>query len=769
MLSRFYRSFFTILLLISFDSHAIITLTDNDLKFEVGKKLEIYIDDDGQESFDEIRTKKFDSPNRLNFGITNSIYWVRFTVENLSQHQDWHLRVNYPPTDYIDFYSPNERTGTYTVIKTGDKRPFASRPTKNNFFLFPINPSNDAATYYARFETQSVMNLSMTLISETSLIETAVSFSYFQGVYFGILFVMALYNLFIYLSVRDKTYLYYVLFILCMGIFQLTVQGYGVMLVWPDWPWWTNNALIFGISLTLLFALRFTQSFLFTQRYCPKHHNAMQILGYGSLINCLLVILLPFSIPAYLAVFLGFLSSVAMASAGIASLKAGSRQARFYLAAWSVLLLSSFLFLFRLMGLLPSDWFTLYAVQIGSVIEAVLLSLGLADRINLLKAEALKTEQSANKLKDEFMSTITHELLTPVNGIRLSLDLLKDKFITSEDKQLYQTANDSNSHLLKLIESMFTFVEARRGSIKLEESLVRFKQSCENVFNYFHNSKKNGVSLDFIWDAQLPDYVLLDEKKFTLVLSQLMKNACSYTKSGSVVMSLTLEGDSHCRVSVKDTGIGIDSEKLDTLFEAFNQADNSLKREHGGLGIGLSLAKDILNLFNTKLELISEVGKGTRATFVMPLSLPSQEEIASLKKNDLASAQVAPNEGTKKSKILVVEDNPVNSKLLCKLLEKVGYSPLAAIHGEDAISILNEQNDIEAILMDCQMPVMDGYEATRIIRNHNVYSKIPIIAVTANVSTEDQQRCIDCGMDFYLAKPVRKEVLIETLTRYLNT
>ncbi|MCP5210399.1 MAG: 7TM-DISM domain-containing protein [Hahellaceae bacterium] len=101
----------------------------------------------------------------------------------------------------------------------------------------------------------------MTLISETSLIETAVSFSYFQGVYFGILFVMALYNLFIYLSVRDRTYLYYVLFILCMGIFQLTVQGYGVMLVWPDWPWWTNNALIFGISLTLLFALRFTQSF----------------------------------------------------------------------------------------------------------------------------------------------------------------------------------------------------------------------------------------------------------------------------------------------------------------------------------------------------------------------------------------------------------------------------------------------------------------------------------------------------------------------------
>ncbi|MCP5210398.1 MAG: sensor histidine kinase [Hahellaceae bacterium] len=286
--------------------------------------------------------------------------------------------------------------------------------------------------------------------------------------------------------------------------------------------------------------------------------------------------------------FSRLLSSVAMASAGIASLKAGSRQARFYLAAWSVLLLSSFLFLFRLMGLLPSDWFTLYAVQIGSVIEAVLLSLGLADRINLLKAEALKTEQSANKLKDEFMSTITHELLTPVNGIRLSLDLLKDKFITSEDKQLYQTANDSNSHLLKLIESMFTFVEARRGSIKLEESLVRFKQSCENVFNYFHNSKKNGVSLDFIWDAQLPDYVLLDEKKFTLVLSQLMKNACSYTKSGSVVMSLTLEGDSHCRVSVKDTGIGIDSEKLDTLFEAFNQADNSLKREHGGLGIGLS-------------------------------------------------------------------------------------------------------------------------------------------------------------------------------------
>lgn len=768
MPSHFLKYFFLILTLISFDSHAVITLTDNDLKLEIGKNLEIYLDEGGLELFEEVRTKDFYSPSRLNFGVTNSIYWLRFAVENKSLHQDWHLRVNYPPTDYIDFYSPKAGSDTYTVIKTGDRRPFSSRPTKNNFFLLPINPSNETATYYIRFETQSAMNLSMTLISDTSLIETAVGFSYFQGVYFGILLAMALYNLFIFLSMRDKSYLYYVLFIFFMGIFQLTVQGYGVMLIWPDWPWWTNNALIFGVSLTLFFALRFTQSFLLTQRYCPKHDKVMHVLGYGPLINCILVITLPFSISASLAVFMGFLSLLIMASAGISSLKAGSRQARFYLAAWSILICSSFLFLFRLIGFLPSNWLTLHSIQIGSVVEAILLSLGLADRINMLKAEALKAEQGANKLKDEFMSTITHELLTPVNGIRLSLDLLKDKLVTSEDKQLYQTANDSNSHLLKLIESMFTFVEARRGSIKPEESAVVFKQSCENVFNYFHNSKKDSVNIDFVWDSKLPEYVLLDEKKFSLVLSQLMKNACSYTKSGSVVMSVTLEGCTKCRISVKDTGIGIESEKLDSLFEAFNQSDNSLKREHGGLGLGLSIVNDILNLFSTKLELISEVGKGTCATFVMPITSPSPEEIELLKKSVTVPIQTTLNETSKKSKILVVEDNPVNAKLLCKLLEKVGYVPVSAIHGEEAISILDEQDDIDAILMDCQMPVMDGYEATRIIRDHDNYSEIPIIAVTANVSAEDQQRCKDCGMDHYLPKPVKKDILVEVLTRYLN-
>ena len=415
--------------------------------------------------------------------------------------------------------------------------------------------------------------------------------------------------------------------------------------------------------------------------------------------------------------------------------------------------------------------------------DMVLESLGSADRINTLKTEALEAAESANRLKDEFMSTITHELLTPINGIRLSLSLLKPG-VSGEYCDFLETANDSSQHLLNIIESTVTFVEARRGTIQLKHKPLDVKQLLENVFSLFnstqsgtYNSQNNNVALHFDWVPKDPLWIFGDEDKLSTIVIQLMKNAYAFTKSGTITLHCAVanqEGsETALNISVMDTGIGIHDEVKTKIFEAFNQADNSMRRQHGGMGIGLTLVKELLSLMGGSLHLDSIPQKGSTFTLHIPVEITTS--IAATPHHALQhttstthTKRESSPDSFKQSKILVVEDNNVNMTLLCKVLEKSDYHPLRAYHGEEALSVLDENDDIAAILMDCQMPIMDGYEATRKIRQQDKYKQLPIIAVTANVSEEDQQRCYEAGMSEFLPKPVKRAALESTLLKWLR-
>jgi CheY-like chemotaxis protein len=317
---------------------------------------------------------------------------------------------------------------------------------------------------------------------------------------------------------------------------------------------------------------------------------------------------------------------------------------------------------------------------------------------------------------------------------------------------------------------MFTFVQARRGSFSLKKTTFNIKETLQNVFDYFDTIQFNDdLRLTLKLGDELPEWIVGDEKKISLVVVQLMKNACSFTHKGEV--TLFCEAVAHVdnaetfRFSVKDTGAGISKEKQAEIFVAFNQVDNSINREHGGMGIGLTIVNDLLSLMSAKLSLVSELGEGATFLFEIPITRASEMEIAQVVKEKTNTIH---HMDFDHSKILVVEDNPVNMKLLCKVLEKSNYQPLSAINGEEALIVLEKNPDISAILMDCQMPVMDGFQATRAIRNIPQYSNLPIIAVTANVSEEDQQRCRDVGMSDYLSKPVKKTQIESMLIKWLK-
>ena len=317
---------------------------------------------------------------------------------------------------------------------------------------------------------------------------------------------------------------------------------------------------------------------------------------------------------------------------------------------------------------------------------------------------------------------------------------------------------------------MFVFSEARRGTMKLEHKKLDLHALVVGIVEQFESVvDKEKVSIVLDWEKTTPHWVWGDRNKLTMIVSQLMKNACIYTSEGEIKLRCTISENNKSgdilTLSIADTGIGISQDIQSKIFEEFTQADNTIQRKYGGMGIGLSIIKDILGLMKGTLELESEPNKGAVFTLKMPIEVLNGCDIVPL---DINKVYAIRGRHSKQEKILVVEDNPVNMKLLCKVLEKANYLPLKAIQGEEALDLLQENVDVVAVLMDCQMPVMDGFEATRRIRQLDQFRELPIIAVTANISEADQQRCRDVGMSDYLAKPVKGPFILALLTKWVG-
>jgi len=315
--------------------------------------------------------------------------------------------------------------------------------------------------------------------------------------------------------------------------------------------------------------------------------------------------------------------------------------------------------------------------------------------------------------------------------------------------------------------------------MKLEHKKLDFHALVLGIVEQFESVvDKEKVSIVLDWEKTTPHWIWGDRNKLTMIVSQLMKNACIYTSEGEIKLSCSISNNPSSNktlssksgdilmLSIADTGIGISQDIQSKIFEGFTQADNSIQRKYGGMGIGLSIIKDILNLMNGTLVLESEPNKGAVFTLKIPIEVLNGCDIVPL---DINKVYAIRGRHSKQEKILVVEDNPVNMKLLCKVLEKSNYFPLKAIHGEEALALLQENTDVVAVLMDCQMPVMDGFEATKRIRQLDQFRALPIIAVTANISESDQQRCRDVGMSDYLAKPVKGPMILEVLTKWIGT
>ncbi|MEZ7276433.1 response regulator [Pseudoalteromonas sp. 68 DY56-GL68] len=382
-----------------------------------------------------------------------------------------------------------------------------------------------------------------------------------------------------------------------------------------------------------------------------------------------------------------------------------------------------------------------------------------SDKTNEL-VKAVRAANHANKTKSQFLANMSHEIRTPLNGILGMTQLLLDnETLPEKEREELTMVHQSANNLLLILNDILDFSKIEAGALKLEYRAVEVKKLLHKLAQVFSNtSVKPNVSFALDISDDIPDYISLDPLRFSQVINNILSNAGKFTESGEIILSSHYKNGT-LEVCIRDTGIGISSDQQAKLFTEFTQADISTTRKYGGTGLGLTISKRIVELMNGELKLESEQGKGSVFTLCVPV------QMSELTLVDNQSAQKPELQGVN---VLIVEDNPVNQLVLNKMMHETQCTIKQASDGVEALKAL-ESFMADIILMDCQMPHMDGYQCTQAIKSEpDRYGKAVIIAITANAFEDDQKRCLEAGMDDFISKPINKDELYHCLNKWFK-
>lgn len=386
---------------------------------------------------------------------------------------------------------------------------------------------------------------------------------------------------------------------------------------------------------------------------------------------------------------------------------------------------------------------------------------------------------SANLAKSRFLATMSHEIRTPMNGILGMAQLLLTPTLSEAERQDYtRTILTSGQTLLSLLNDILDLSKIEAGKLHLEPTVFEPEQLLREAQALFSGSARNkNLDLDHAWQGPSKQQYRADVPHLRQMIFNLVGNAIKFTAQGQIRIDGKLVSEDGSTVmiefSVSDTGIGIPAEKQDLLFKPFSQADSSSTREFAGTGLGLSLVKNLASLMGGDVGVESEPGKGSRFWFRFAAEIvPAGSDHRSSESVSIKPALSDQGSLVLSGHVLVVEDNPTNSKVIQLLLKKIGVSCSVVVDGEQAVEIATSGQKFDAILMDIHLPVMDGYAATEKIRqweSDGAQARRPIIALTANAFDDDRQHCMETGMDGFLAKPINFDDLKSVLAKWLPT
>lgn len=763
------------------------------------------VDPDGHYTLDQVRERpdsdfRSSGPNGAALSFLKGAVWLRFSVVNQSgPGTAWLLQFNDPLLDDIRVYQPTG-DGGWRETRLGDQQPLAAEAIDSISPAMQFDPPRGReTTVYVRVASKSSMLLDVRLLTARQFYSASMLSILWYGAIFGIMAAMCLYNLALYFSLRDANYLMYVASISTSGLFLASLSGHAPAWLWPDHRAWSEEIYQAICAVTVITGLAFCTLFLEARRYAPTLHRIILVL----------MVLAALTVP--LTALVGFQDSILLtgavsASAGTAGVTTaticlirGQRSARYYLAAWALYCVGAIFAALRQHGLVDNTAFATHGMEMGTVLQTVLMSLALADRYNDLKLakeqaqhEAAESLRRMDRLKDEFLANTSHELRTPLQGIiglaESMLDGAAGRITEAAERNLSMIVT-SGQRLASLVNDILDFSKMKNHELSLRRRAVDLRVAVEVVTRLIAPLAAS-KSLDLVneVDPALPP-VDADEDRLQQILHNLIGNAVKFTDSGSVHVRARLEDD-RVRLMVVDTGPGIAAENRERIFESFEQVEESATRTHGGTGLGLAVSRRLVQLHGSDIDLETTLGQGSTFSFTLGVAGPdlldggAPAPVAAgvpvvappaivadtpvLDDSGPDDAPAARDVAGERIRILVVDDEPVNQMVMHNHLTLENFEVIRAESGVRALELLANGETFDLILLDVMMPRLSGFEVCREIRKTHLPTQLPVVMVTARNQTQDLKEGLQVGANDYITKPVAKGELLARIRTHLN-
>jgi signal transduction histidine kinase/CheY-like chemotaxis protein len=776
--------------------HADTVLVDRETEFmALADAVDYYEDSSEALTIDDVLAPNFGvnfiahDEDSLHFGITSSAYWVRFDLDwSALEHSESKILEFGPPKlvagivrGGIEVFIVDDDGALVSQYTLGSQETSNEVKTLNRGFALKINEMY-GEHFYLRVTSARPLRLPISLWSEKAFLQQSISSDSGLGLQYGILIAMILYNLFLYITIRESSYLFYVIAIASQAIF-LFLDSKHLRYLFDELymgSWWINMSERMIYPLMVVTTLLFQRSLLRIWEYNLKLDMVVKVMLGGFGLAMLLTFLPNEKAFQYLFITLVIVAIPLAFYNNIDAIRRGNLTAAVHMAAMGVFLAGAvILMMLQLWPGFPNNAFTNNAYNAGLIIQSLLLSLSLTTQYNQIKQEKEDAQRQAidnlvksEKIKDDLLANVSHELRTPLYGINGLAEIALTEFRSNNNNAELVTQNleliqASGDRLTKLVNDLLDFSSAKEQAAYIKFRPVDLKSISTLVVAICQPivGEKN-LDLRVEMDPDLP-LVAGDEDRLQQILVNLTSNAIKFTYSGEVVISALLTSEYNVTIKVRDTGIGIHKTDHDTIFKTFEK----LPSQHlnaSGIGLGLPLAKSMVELHRSELKVESELDLGSTFSFDLRVSLDQTRAIkptsihnkmirrADYLKQANKKTEVPKLRSEQDITILVVDDDEINRVVMGQQLDE--YNVIKCSNGLDALTAVEGEKP-DLILLDLMMPGLNGYEVCQKLRQKYSQIELPIILVTAKNHLEDLTQGFKTGANDYLAKPFHNEEL----------